>query len=42
MGIELGRSIGWEDAYKEKNNLVSLGNEANKRVSALDMLQKAA
>jgi hypothetical protein len=41
-GIELGRNKGGEDTCKTKNNLVSLGNEANRRVSILDMPQKAA
>jgi hypothetical protein len=38
-GIELGRSIGREDVCRK--NMVSLGNEASKRVSSLNMLQEA-
>jgi hypothetical protein len=40
-GIELGRIKGGEDTCKNKNNLASLGNEASRRVSTLDMPQKA-
>jgi len=36
-GIELGRSKRGEEICKNKNNLVSLGNEASKRVSTFDM-----